>query len=267
MGNLLMLESELVHLRQLVRQLQIQVGKAKIPRILLGTSPFIGAGQFGRRAYEYYFKFYEKPENIVRIILKAADLGVTGIQALPYAPIFEAMRRAEESLKERLVVVATIGPDNPYDDIRRFQDFNTVAMVLHGEITDTKDKRKISDLLNRIHAAGYLAGTTTHRPFSTLSWLLEEAEVDIDLMMMPFNKLGMFMDAEPEEIAKKAIRLHKPIIGKKVLAAGYLKPKEALEFALKSGIISVVALGVASEREAEETFSTATEIFSGIIRT
>ncbi|MCD6243465.1 hypothetical protein J7K06_07295 [Candidatus Bathyarchaeota archaeon] len=246
-------------------QLQIQIGKAKIPRVLLGTSPFIGAGQFGSRAYLYYQKFYKKPEKIAKIILKAVDMGVTGIQALPYPPIFKAIKIAEENLKERLHVIATVGPENPVEDLKNFQNFNTIAAILHGEITDKKDKRKISELLNRIHYAGFLAGVTTHRPFSTISWLLK-TELDMDLVMMPYNKLGMFMDAKPEKIAEKAALLHKPIIGKKVLAAGYLRPKEALEYACKSGLLSIVALGVASEKEAEETFKAAAEAFSGTIK-
>jgi len=261
----LTVKPKLVSIRETLLQLQIQIGKAKIPRVLLGTSPFIGAGQFGSRAYEYYQKFYRKPENIAKIILKAIDLGITGIQALPYSPIFKAVKIAEENLKEKLKIVATIGPKNPVEDLKNFQKFNTVAAILHGEITDTKDKRRISELLNRMHYAGFLAGVTTHRPFSTLSWLLK-TELDLDIVMTPYNKLGMFMDAKPEEIAEKAIQLHKPVIGKKILAAGYLKPKEALEYACKSGLLSIVALGVASEKEAEETFRAAAKAFSGVVK-
>jgi len=82
--------------RSLLSKLQIQMGKARIPRVLLGTSPFIGAGQFGRRAAFYYNYFYENPKNIVKIIHKAVDLGVTGVQALPFRPIFGAFKGCGE---------------------------------------------------------------------------------------------------------------------------------------------------------------------------
>lgn len=49
----------------LVSQLQFQIGKAKIPRILLGTSPFIGAGQFGRRA-TFYINFESEEKGALR---------------------------------------------------------------------------------------------------------------------------------------------------------------------------------------------------------
>lgn len=249
----------------LVSQLQLQVGKTRIPRILLGTSPFIGAGQFGSRAQFYYEHFYQKPENIVKIVLKAVDLGVTGVQVLPFRPIFEALKAVERELKERLTIVGTIGPEDPLSNIHDFQAFNTVAMLLHGEITDRRNSTEILELLNKVHVAGCLAGLVTHKPLSTLNWL-PKTDLDIDLLMVPFNKSGMFMDADPMKIGETIKKLGKPIIGKKVLAAGYLPPKDALTYVAQSGCIDIVALGVASEQEAKETFTAAAEAFSGMIK-
>jgi len=250
--------------KSLISQLQIQIGKARIPRILLGTSPFIGAGQFGSRASFYYTHFYENPKNIIKIIYEAVDLGVLGVQVLPYRPIFGALRAAERELKERLTVVGTIGPDDPIGNIHDFQGFNTVAMLLHGEITDKRDSRKISELLNIVHATNCLAGLATHKPLSTLNWLLK-TDLDIDMLMLPFNKLGMFMDAKPIKVTGAIKQLGKPVIGKKVLAAGHLHPQDALKYVAQLGCINIVALGIASEQEARETFTFAATAFSGMI--
>jgi len=249
--------------KHLVSQLQLQVGKARIPRILLGTSPFIGANQFGSRAQFYYEHFYKKPKNIVKIILKAVDLGVTGVQALPFRPIFGALKAVERELKERLTILGTIGPDDPLSNIRDFQGFNTVAMLLHGVITDRRDLRKISELLNKVHATGCLAGLVTHEPLSTLNWLVK-TDLDVDLLMLPFNKLGMFMDGEPMKVAEAIKLLGKPIIGKKILAAGYISPEDALTYVSQLGCIDIVALGIASEQEAKETLAAAATTFLGI---
>jgi hypothetical protein len=248
----------------LVSQLQFQIGKAKIPRILLGTSPFIGAGQFGRRAAFYRNYFYENPKNIVKVICKAVDLGVTGVQVLPFRPIFGALKAVERELKARLTVVGTIGPDDPLRDIRSFQEFNTAAMLLHGEITDKRDSRRISELLSRVHAANVLAGLVTHEPLSTLNWLLK-TDLDVDLLMLPFNRLGMFMDANPPKVAEAIKRVNKPVIGKKILAAGYLPPQGALTYVAQFRCIDVVALGIASEQEAKETLTAAAKAFTGRI--
>ncbi len=249
--------------KYLVRQLQIQVGKARIPRIRLGTSPFIGAGQFGSRAASYYAHFYENPENMVKIMLKAADLGVTGVQVLSYPRIFEAVKAAERELEERLTVVGTVGPSDPLGNIQALQNFKTVAILLHGSITDKRNLREISGLLDEARAANCPVGVATHQPLSTLKWLLE-TKLDIDLVMLPVNRLGMFMDAEPPKIAEAIGRLHKPVIGKKVLAAGYLNPQDALNYVALLRCVDAVALGVASEREAEETLIAAAKVFYGV---
>jgi hypothetical protein len=247
--------------KQLVAQFQLQIGKTRIPRILLGTSPFIGSGQFGGRAAFYYEHFYAHPENIVKVILAAVDLGVTGVQVLPFPPIFSALRAVEKEIKQRLTIVGTIGPDDPLGNIKDFQRFNTVAMLVHGQLTDRRDEKKISELLNEIHATNPLAGLATHEPFSTLKWLAEK-DLDVDLLMLPFNRLGMFMDASPAKIAEAARQFGKPVIGKKVLAAGYLSPKDAFSYLRQVKCLDIVALGIASEKEVEETLSEAANIFS-----
>jgi hypothetical protein len=198
-------------LREEALQLQLQVGKARIPRILLGTSPFIGAGQFGVRAPVYYDKFFRRPENIARIMRRALEFGVCGIQALPYPPVFQAVKEVEKDFKGDIAVVGTVSAEDPLFDIQRFQDFNTAAMVLHGEISDGKDRSLISKLLDEIRSTGCLAGLATHSPLSTLNWLLE-SKLDFDIIMLPFNKLGAFMDADPKQIAQALSRLHKPAI-------------------------------------------------------
>ena len=46
----------------------ISVKGKKLPRVLLGTSPFLGAGQFGVKAYEYYKAFFENPFRITELL-------------------------------------------------------------------------------------------------------------------------------------------------------------------------------------------------------
>lgn len=227
----------------------------RFPRVLLGTSPFIGAGQFGMRAYHYYRHFYENPKNMEKIILKSYELGVRGIQALPYDRILEAIRNVEKEIDEKFAIIATA---NSIEDIDKFVNLNTIAIILHASITDSKNLSEILKILDLIKSLGLLSGLATHKPFSALKWL-QRNPMDFDLMMIPFNKLGMFMDGKPEVIYELARKLRKPILGKKVLAAGRLSPYEALEYSSK--YVDIVALGVASEEEAIETFSIALKFF------
>ena len=67
------------------------IDETEIPSVSLGTSPFIGAGQFGPRAEEYYRQFYLNPMNIEAIIKKSTELGVPAVQALTYDKIIKAI--------------------------------------------------------------------------------------------------------------------------------------------------------------------------------
>lgn len=242
----------------LAAQAQLQLQKAKLPQILLGTSPFIGAGQFGVRSFLYYSRFYEQPANMVKIFSKAVDLGVRGVQLIPYPPVVKAAKSVWRDLGLELTIVGSVRSEDPNGDIGLLRDLRAVAMLLNGDLTDSHDHLKISELLNQIHQAGSLAGVVTHAPLFTLTWL-QKADLDIDLVMLPFNKLGKFMDSTPEKVLEAARRIDKPLIGMKVLAAGDLAPREGLEYAFRKGL-RMVAVGIASESEAVETFSVANEI-------
>ena len=52
----------------------IKINNREIPRTLLGTSPFIGATQFGHRSRLYQLDLYDKPENILKILKKSYEL-------------------------------------------------------------------------------------------------------------------------------------------------------------------------------------------------
>lgn len=239
-------------------QANIQIQNAKIPQILLGTSPFIGAEQFGVRGALYYSVFYEIPENIVKIIRQSVDLGVRGIQLIPYPPIVEAVKSVARDLGEELTIVGSVRAENPSKDIELLRDLEAVAMLLNGNLTDSHNLPKISELLGQIRQAGSLAGVVTHAPLSTLTWL-RETGLEVDLVMLPFNLVGKFMDANPDMVLEAVLKLNKPLIGMKVLAAGDLTPREGLEYVFKKGF-RTVAVGIASEAEAVETFSVANEL-------
>lgn len=39
-----------------------------LPHLMLGTSPFIGAGQFGSRSSEYRKRFFDNPDNMTELL-------------------------------------------------------------------------------------------------------------------------------------------------------------------------------------------------------
>lgn len=229
----------------------------EIPKVLLGTSPFIAAGQFGPRAMDYYKRFFNRPEIIAKIIRRAYGLGVTGIQLLPYRFLVDAVRLTEKKIGARLSIVGTASHEG---EMNVFQNLDVHAILLHGATTDTRSERRVRSFIDAVRETGSMTGLATHQPLSTLRWLLGKG-FDLDLLMIPFNMMGYLMDSVPEEVIKTAAELGKPMIAKKTLGAGRLDPEEALRYVSKFKCIHGVAIGVASEEEAKETLSLATQLF------
>lgn len=243
----------------------LEINGKKIPRTLLGTSPFIGAAQFGHRARLYLLDLYRNPEAMARIMVKSYQLGVRGIQLLPYPPVVEALQMARDE-GFPLDIVGTIRPevetdDMESDDIEFLSQLDAKAMLLHASITDQGDWDIIGEKLDAINDTGAISGLVTHMPFKTTSKLLKSPILnDFQLYMVPVNRLGYLMDCDthgPEERAEfreLLMKLDKKVVAKKVLAAGIMTPDDAFDYLKTLDFVDMVALGIASEDEAEETF-------------
>lgn len=244
----------------------INIGNREIPKTLLGTSPFIGAAQFGHRARLYQLDLYQKVDNMVKIIKKSHDLGVKGIQVIPYENVIKAVKIAINDGCE-LDIVGTVRPDKEDEDIETFSDLGASSMLLHAVITDSWGWEFIANKLDLIKDSGSIPGIVTHVPFRTTKNLLESPIIDLfDIYMVPINKLGYLMDTSTfmedsrTEFRDLILKLDKIIIAKKILAAGVLKPMEAFDFLKKLDYVDMVTLGIASEDEAEESFNLLNEL-------
>lgn len=233
-----------------------------MPRTLLGTSPFIGAPQFGHRARLYLLDLYRNPENMASIIAKSYQLGVRGIQLLPYPPVVEALEMARDD-GFPMDIVATIRPDpeDDTDDVELLSQLNAKAILLHASITDQYNWDLLGEKLDEIKGTGAISGLVTHMPFKTTSELLDSPILDdFQIYAVPVNRLGYLMDCDthgPEDRAKLRellLNLDKTVMAKKVLAAGIMTPDDAFDYLKTLDFVDMVAVGIASEAEAEETF-------------
>lgn len=238
----------------------IDVNEKEIPRVLLGTSPFIAAPQFGHRARLYQLDLYSNPENIFRIIRRSWEMGVAGIQLIPYPPVVEAMEMAIDA-GIKMQVIGTLRPENENEDIELLSKLKASAMLLHGATTDNGNWDFIGGVLQSVADEGALPGLATHMPFQCTENLLESPVLDLfKLYMVPVNKLGYLMDCDtygPEkriELNDKISLLNKTVIAKKILAAGILTPEEALDHLQTVNFADIVTFGIASEEEAKQTF-------------
>ena len=232
--------------------------------IILGTSPFIFAPQFGHRTRLYELDFEKQPGNIAEILNKAYDLGVQKILLNRSGDLEKAL---DLSLAEGYdwEVIGKTSTENFDDDLNTFQKYNTKSVMLDGFFVDenikNKDYNVISDYLHQIKDSGFIPAIETRTPFKNIP-LIKESSLfeDFDEIMLPLNFYGYMMDCNFLNNENKSIinellsSLDKKIIANRTLATGILQPREAYEFIKSIDYLDSVCVGVAKVTEAEETF-------------
>jgi hypothetical protein len=240
---------------------KLNIFNREIPRTLLGTSPFIAAAQFGHRARLYQIDLYNNPENIFKIIKKSYEMGITGIQVIPYPPVIEALKEALNAGYD-MDIIGTVRPEKELEDIQLLSNLNATSMILHADITDKKDWNFIGEKLQFIKDEDAVPGLATHMPYSTTKRLVVSPVKELfNVYMVPVNKLGYLMDTEiygsdeRTHLNQLIKSMDKTVIVKKVLAAGILKPQEAFNYLKTVEFADIITIGIASEAEAQETFN------------
>jgi hypothetical protein len=239
----------------------IKIKDKKIPQTSLGTAPFIGMPYFGHRARLYQLDFSNNPQNIFKIMKKSHEMGVRAIQIIPEENVINALKLAQNEGIE-FDIWGTVRKDNLEDDIKLLSSLEASMMLLDEWVTDKSDMDFIETALNKINDENVISGLITALPKETTPSLIDSDVKDLfDIYMVPVNKLGymmdypVFMQKERTELAELLRKLNKVVIANKILAVGILNPEEAIDFLKTLDYVDMVTLGVASEKEAEETFN------------
>jgi hypothetical protein len=224
-----------------------QVAGENIPIVMIGTSPFIGAGQFSGQAYEWRNKFLDFPEAMLEIMEASYEVGGRGFQAIPMGKICEAAKLMSEKYDDFIITGSTYpGKDPRMEDLIEIE---CKIIFVHGMISDTKGKELLR-LLDDISSRGIIPGMALHEPISVINYCIKNV-VDVKAFLIPFNANGLYMDDQKDlEILVDNTNQYS-FIGMKTLAAGALSPELAFEYISKHNI-SAVAIGMVDLQEAKE---------------
>jgi hypothetical protein len=233
-----------------------EIAGKKIPKVLLGTSPFMGAGQFGARGSTYYSKFYLNPENIKDVILECINLGMNAVQPFGYPRLIDPIRKAMEESSIEIFVLGSVGLRNLHEEIALMRSVNSKCIAIHAILSD-KGLGHIKEKLQEIKGHGIITGIVTHNPGTVIQ--KAEGMEEVDLILAPVNKIGRFMDPSFDSSLEAIKNCSKPIIAIKPFAAGKLHPSDALEFL--AGLVDGIVVGITSRGEAQETLAIARRFF------
>ncbi|WP_224424554.1 hypothetical protein [Methanobrevibacter sp. TMH8] len=245
----------------------------EIPRIILGSAPFTAESYFGHRSRLYHLDLEINSDNVAKIINKSNEHGIKAINLVNNNNLIESYQKTN---KDDIVVIGTVGKTNVdyvnpnyekakevdwKNDIAMLSEFNCPIMLIDEFITDSYDWDLLEEILTEIKKQGSFAGLITAYPFKTTKKLIDSPILDLfDFYMVPINKLGYMMDTESfmkeerEKLANLLKAIDKKIIVNKILACGIQMPEEAFTFLKTLDYVDMVAIGIASEREAEFDF-------------
>jgi hypothetical protein len=235
--------------------MMVRKNGVEISKILVGTSPFIAAGQF-ERSSEYYLEFVVRRVGAAKILAWCLKSGFDWVQAIDVDFLADEIRMASSEAGRRPKVVLSTW-DRPERAVERFKDLDVRAVLLHATVADSLSPRQLEEALARIEGLGLAPGVATHAPARTLP-MLKRVE-GVKVVMVPLNYAGLFND-RVEETLMCLRGLRAVVIAKKVLGAGRLPVDEALRWAFSRPEVDSVALGVASLSEAERTLKLARQL-------
>lgn len=227
--------------------------QARIPALMLGTSPFIGAAQFGRKAYEYRKTFFYNESNMEKLFIKSAALDVKAVQLIVYEPLVKALKAAEKEMGEKLFIAAVITSGRKFEkDLNLIKPLKPEIVAIHALFCDALDDR-INGWIKKIRDMGASPAASTHYPGEAIAEM-DKAGFDFDVYLAPVNTVGYAMEPDYESTLKALETTDKQVIAIKPLAAGSLKPTESL-FKFIYRYAASISVGITSEEEMEETYS------------
>jgi hypothetical protein len=234
-----------------------KINRIDIPLVTTGTSPFIGAGQFGFRGLSWREKFLYNPQAMVEILEASYQAGAKGIEAVPLGKIIEAARIMMETHDDYVITGSTYPGKDP--GIEALISMGAKLIFVHGMISDKKGK-KLLKLLDDIHSRGVIPGIATHDPIPTIKYTITE-RLNVKAFLIPFNATGEFM-ADVEYLEKIVDNTSNYFfIGMKTLAAGTIDPKIAFEYISKHNIHGVT-IGMVNIQEAQTSTKIAVEFLN-----
>jgi hypothetical protein len=245
---------------------RVRIGDWEFSKAICGTNAFYGRSHFSAaRDAEYQTRF--SPERIARVVQLGIARGINTVEGSASAQLDATLAAVRARSPQPVHFIGSTRIDETSEMKSHQQKLEHLIAVgakiciVHAQFVDRSSNATeiagLETLLDKIHAAGLLAGISTHQ-VSTVE-LCEQRGYAIDTYMFPLNLLGFvypgYRGCETVQQRIDLVRsVAKPFILMKTLGAGRIPPAEGLQFvAENSKPNDVISLGFGTEEELEET--------------
>ena len=258
-----------------------KVGGVSLPRMIIGTNWFLGYTHCTNAKTECVQRLVMNPKSIADIIEVFLKAGVDAIMC-PHTKtcMFDAIREAEQRTGTKAIVIATpsfsTNPRTPFDGFDLSEAARTLDEVAangasfcmpHTSTTDVmvdkcmREVRRMDALCRLIRERGMIPGLSTHVPETVV--YADETGLDVETYIQIFNSMGYLMQLEVDWVARIIQEAKKPVMTIKSMAAGQLRPYQALMFSWNAiRDCDMVTVGTMAPEEAKELVDLSLDILA-----
>jgi hypothetical protein len=248
-----------------------KVGGLSVSRMIIGTNWFLGWSHCTAAKDNFIkqqIKDRRKIADILEVYLKRGVDTVMGLIDCP--PLLEAIQEAQDRVGRKMIVVSTPGfptdpttPEKGFDQKKAAEILDTQSKLgaaicmPHQGTTDlmldrcTRKLRKMDLLFKMMRDRKLIPGLSTHMPEAII--YADETGADVETYISLFNPTGFMMPIEVDWVARVIQNAGKPVMVIKSMAAGQIRPFQALTFvwnAIRDK--DMVTVGVMTPDEAAE---------------
>ena len=247
------------------------VGDVSVSRMIIGTNWFLGYTHCTAAKSRSVERMITNPGSIADIIETFFMAGVDTIMC-PHTRtcMFEAITEAEQRTGTKAIIISTpsfpTNPRTPFDgfdmsECERILDEEAAKGVSicmpHTSTTDvlvdkcTREIRQMDSLCRLIRDRNMIPGLSTHIPETVV--YADDTGLDVETYIQPFNYMGYLMQLEVDWVGRLIQHAKKPVITIKTMAAGQLRPYQAMTFCWNAiRDCDMVTVGTMAPEEARE---------------
>ena len=258
-----------------------EVGGVSVSRMIIGTNWFLGYSHCTNAKSASVCRLVTHASTIADIIEVFLRAGVDSIMC-PHTDTCmpQAIEEAEQRTGVKAVVISTPSftttPRTPFDGFDRGEVEETLDQEVakgvsicmpHVSTTDkmvdkcTREVRQMDTICRLIRERGMVPGLSTHTP-ETVQFA-DESGLDVETYIQIFNSMGFLMQVEVDWVARVIHNAAKPVMTIKPMAAGQLRPFQALTFSWNAiRDCDMVTVGTMAPEEARELVDLSLDILA-----
>lgn len=256
-----------------------EVGGLSVSRMIVGTNWFLGYSHCTAAKSNFLKEHVKDPKKIADILEVFFRAGVDTVMGIAKnEPMPEAIKIAEDRTGVKAIMVSTpLFPVTAETPAKGF-DVDEVNTILDGEVecgsafvlphqstTDrmvdraTREIRQMAPVCEMIRERGMIPGLSTHMPETIV--YADETGLDVESYISIYNSMGFLMQMEVDWTANVIRNAKKPVMTIKPMAAGQLRPFQALNFVWNTiRPVDMVTVGTMTPDEAKELIDLSLQI-------